>query len=248
LVRFFAQVLSWGGVTAMATQKRTNTMIQYFGRQVVAVALVMGLFGTLASANAAPLLDLYNTGVDAAGNTLTPGSVDPHYQVYSSGYDLGSYLAGYNAGSFVGADAYHPTGFDWGLNTATRGTISFSNGTDSGYQAFTYRTTFDLTGYDPNAVTIGYNAYFDDQGEIAINGVLVPSSFLYHTGPTAGSLSGVFSAGINTIDFVTFNEGGAGGILFEVTSVSVVPTPGTSALFGLGLLVMGWLVRKKLTA
>lgn len=220
-------------------------MIQFFGRKVLAVAFLMGLFGSLSGAHAAPLLGLYNTGVDSAGNTLTPGSIDPHWQVYTpsgSGY----YLDEYSLGTFVGSPAYHPTGFDWGLNTATRGTISFSDGAQGDYVPYTYRTTFDLTGFDPNAVTINYNTYFDDQGELAINGVLLPATFLQYAPLTAGSLSGLFHAGINTIDLVTFNEGGPGGVLFEVTSVvGAVPAPGALALLGFGLVGLGGFGRKK---
>ena len=217
-------------------------------RFAVVAYLVSALAAMTGAAQAAPVLGLYNTGVDAAGNVLAAGSVDSHYQVYSSGFDLSDYLSGYSAGSFVGSDTYVPTGFDWGINTPTRAAISFSNGTGSGYQAFTYRTTFDLSGYDINDVTINYDAYFDDGGMIAVNGVLVPSTYRQYVGPTLGSISGVFSAGINTIDFVTFNEGGAGGMMFSVTSISGVPEVGTLALLGSGLLLLGvFLARRRNT-
>jgi len=201
------------------------------------VVAVLALFSA-GTVKAAPILGLYNTGTDAAGNALAAGSVDPHYQVYSPPLDFNNYLSGYNAGSFVGSDAYVPTGFNWGINTATSATISFSLGSFSDYQAFTYRTTFDLTGFDPNNVTINFNYYMDDGGMLAVNGVLVPSTFRALVGPTMGSLSGVFSAGINTLDFVTFNQGGAGGMHFEVTSIAGVPTVGTLLLFASGLLVL----------
>jgi hypothetical protein len=111
-------------------------------------------------------------------------------------------------------------------------------------QAFTYRTTFDLTGFNLASVVIDLAYYTDDQGEIARNLMLRPSTFTH--GPASASLTSGFVEGVNTLDFVTFNQGGPGGVFVGVQDATAdVPEPASLALLGGGRLALGALRRRK---
>jgi hypothetical protein len=187
---------------------------------------------------------LFGTGVTAGGAPLPAGSVDPHYTslTMAPGLTTSNYLAAYNGGTPVTDPTYVPTTNYWGGLNVISASQSGVPGTVSN-QAFTYRTTFDLTGFTLASVVIDLNYYTDDQGEIALNGILIPSTFT--NGSATASLTSGFVSGINTLDFVTFNQGGPGGVFVSIQDATAdVPEPASLVLLSICLVGLG-LVRQR---
>jgi hypothetical protein len=137
---------------------------------------------------------------------------------------------------------------------------TFSNDTGSGL--YEYRTTFDLTGFDPSTAKITGEWTTDNFGDdILVNGVSLgiqhisepPSTFTYFS--TFEITSG-FVSGLNTLDFVVNNPalgyGGSGlinptGLRVEmVGTANTVPEPATFVLFGIGALgLLAYALRRR---
>jgi hypothetical protein len=229
------------------------------------IAAVIPLLATLAGAlpvAAAPSIGIFSTGVDASGHLLPDGSVDPRWTVQNEPYDHagclpcdgnspsgGPFLGHYNGASYVGGPAYLPTAFPGGpsfynLNTPTAGLIAWDPYNASSYQPFTYRTTFNLGPAAPNHTSIVLTMASDDDAELAVNGVLVPSTYEFRTGLHTFVLDSGFVAGTNTLDVVAYNEGGAGGIFVAIDSATV-PEPATFGVLSAGVLGLGVVRRRR---
>jgi hypothetical protein len=171
------------------------------------------------AAHAAPVptINLYNTGQDNAHVVLPGGSVDTHYTSSGPVYVLGAPVAG----SWLANDSVS----EWVGPDTVNGTGTYS---------LVYRTTVDLTGFDPVSAVLSGRWSTDNSGDnILVNGV--------GTGNTAGgysswytfTLTSGFIAGINTIDFAWTNSGGPGGVRVEWTSATAdasVPEPASILL------------------
>jgi hypothetical protein len=138
---------------------------------------------------------LFNSGLNEAGNLLTPGQSDPHYWFVSNGQPV---IAMQN----------HPA---WLANSSLSQWIGFSaQGTDNQAPGqFNIATTFDLTGFDPDtaAITI-YLAVDNRVDDVLINGVstgIACAGFAGWFGPYV--ISAGFVEGINELQFVFVNEG-----------------------------------------
>ena len=148
--------------------------------------------------------------------------------------------------------------------------ISFdSDATGPGGSPYTFRTTFDLTGYDPASASLGFRCMVDNtflgwrlngggltgggNGSFGSTGVCGP-----HTSGFGGvqTVNAGFAAGLNTLEFVTSGDATTDALIVDVTSFSarqvgqVVPEPGTWALLATGLLAIGGagLRRRRATA
>jgi hypothetical protein len=111
--------------------------------------------------------------------------------------------------------------------------------------SYTYRTTFNLSGFDPATASLTGQWSADNEGlNILLNGA--------PTGSTAGgfnswspfTISSGFTAGVNTLDFIVDNWSGATGLRVEVTGnatevLSEVPEPASLLLLGAGLAACG---------
>lgn len=215
------------------------------------------LLGTLAlcaaavmapSANAAMITTLYNTGVDSSGAPLANGTnPDPHYSLTvvpsgstvtrvidpSGGFPIGPYFVGNNLSRWIVPN-----------NNPTSGNSAGDNAPVGDY---TFRTTFDLTGFDFTTAAITGGWATDNAGiEIRLNGVSKGFGHLanFTSGFSAFSLTSGFQAGINTIDFVVNNASGATGnpvaLRVEMTgTANQVPEPEGLALVGMALLAAG---------
>lgn len=142
---------------------------------------------------------VFNTGVDDAGVSLASGTIDPHYKLIQSADT-----------AFPGPNALvlNDSGFPippWLANDEASKWIApqANQGVGNNLGDYTYRTTFDLTGFDPASIRITGNWATDNLGlDILINGI---STGQPNTGQfvlyTPFTISSGFRPGLNTLDF-----------------------------------------------
>jgi hypothetical protein len=215
------------------------------------------------AALAGQIVTLFNTGVDSSGHVLTTqtdgahGIGDPHYSLVSVPGGT-TELEVYNYNLWTSA----------GPNSAWIAPHEFANGyltNDAGPPGvYDYRTTFDLTGFDPSTALISGRWSVDNQGtDILVNGQstgqqTTPENF--DGGYSSFTIaSGFLHAGVNTLDFVANNEPGTPDypdnptglrVEFLVATASFagpsVPEPSTLLMssFACGLFGAAWLKRR----
>lgn len=151
---------------------------------------------------------VFGTGVDANGQLLPPGAVDPHY-ILSESADGG------NPGpdAFVVNDGWPIQAGVWLLNGPRSKWISVRPEQGTLYAVpgnYTFQTTFDLTGQEVNKVRILGAWAVDNSGvDLLLNGVSVgslASGFGSFTTFTLAATNGLV-AGSNTLDFRVNNGG-----------------------------------------
>ncbi len=161
---------------------------------------------TVSAAVVAALPKLFPTGVDALGNALAAGSPDPHYTILSPN----------QSGVVMNADPA------WIPDSPTSMWIWETSSGQPTFVTRTFRTTVDLTGLNPNLVSVLGTWATDNGGiDILINGV--------STGNTCGgfqaycnfAVNSGFVAGVNTLDFVVTDVGVVSG--FRVDTIGIVP-------------------------
>lgn len=168
--------------------------------------------GSAGVVKAAIITSLYNTGVSDSGSVLPDASVDPHYMLTSvpigSGLGANAYIADSNVFPLDGGNWMADSSTSkWIAPTANQSTF-----VDAGHTGFyTYQTTFDLTGFDPNTAVITGQWSTDNAGEdILINGIStgvthkdgsVPSYAFF----SSFTINSGFKPGVNTLDFVVDN-------------------------------------------
>jgi hypothetical protein len=224
-------------------------------RAMVAVAFVAALAASTSAG--AGTITLFNTGVDSSGAVLPDSTVgDLHYTLLSVPGGTTQTLIRTSAGAFpippyVGDDSLSA----WiGPNNAHD-----LNGPDGLYD---YRTTFDLTGFNPASALISGQWSSDNQSvNILINGVPTGNSnasiFAFETW-TPFSIASGFLAGLNTLDFLVNNEpcltcGGDNPTALRVEmsgTATATPLPAALPFFAAGLGAMGllgWRRKRKAT-
>ena len=203
-----------------------------------------------ATANALPITDLYNTGVNDSGVALGPGVSDPHY-VLSSQPASGSLIA-----------TTVPNGFPippWIANSATSGWIGPNTPQAFGpVGLYTYQTTFTLPALaDLSTVLVGGLYAVDNVAiDIVINGVSVGTGQL-STGfrsYTPFTISSNFALGLNTLAFVLENlPSGDNPTGLRVDSIqgsyeerqNTIPEPSTLLLVGIAAIGFGIQARRR---
>ncbi len=205
--------------------------------RIVMISTVF-LFLGVSVAQASPITTLYNTGVDASGVVLANGVIgDPHYSLISVPGGTSTIMTRTSAGGY-------PIG-PWLADDALSVWIGPANNSQLNGPVgdFIYRTSFDLTGFNPLSASITGKWATDNPGtSLLLNGIVAAG--MTTTGYTVWSpfiLTSGFIAGINTLDFVVRNNGGPTGLRVEMTgdasaAIGAVPEPATLALFGLGLM------------
>ena len=226
-------------------------------RWFVLAATVLGLMvGAARRARADTMLTLYNTGVGADGTLLPDGTIgDPHYTLISTpdgsttqllirteagGYPVVPYYVGDdNLSAWIGPNNNDPEGVP-GQLYGPRG-------------IYIYTTYFDLSGLDPSTASIRGLWSTDNVGlDILINGVSTGVGSGYSDYWATLQISSGFIQGINTLEFIVYNDSGPTALRVEMTGtadpLTAVPEPSTVAMIATGLplgLGFWWRLRRR---
>lgn len=197
--------------------------------------LIVGLVSlTLAAAaGAANIPGLHPTGSNGSGGTLGDGASDLFYSVLSSN---NTWYNNSPQGTVINQTSIPSV---WFQNTSSARWIYDNKLAWVNIGAtVTFRLTFNLTGFNPSTAVIFGSSAADDGGTIYLNGNLIGNCGPYTT-PTAFSANSGFLPGLNTLDFVVQDTGGAisGLIVPDLRGhADKVPGPGAAALLGLGVI------------
>jgi hypothetical protein len=194
------------------------------------------------SLSAAPVA-VFGTGVDFSGQVLADGTVDPHYQLIASAAPL------YPGPDAIVADTQvHPVDNWISTGTASKWiSVRFDAAEHSPEGDYTYRTTFDLTGFDLATVMLTGYAAPDDVASIFLNNAATHTNVCCYYQWFPFTISSGFVAGVNTLDFIVQNTGGGPtGIRVDLAGsgdASAVPEPSSWMLFIAGGSALGLLAR-----
>lgn len=209
------------------------------------IALVLAAALASTSASAVTIDGLYNSGVTtggalwaAGGGATTGNAADPHWALVGGTAFNGGTNGSFPIGPWISEDA-----------TSRWLTPTANAGDDTPAVAYTYRLTFDLTGFDPTSASFSGRASADNGGELFLNGVSIGSVGSF-TDWTNFASTANFIAGLNTLDFVASNAGGPTGARIEfgasdVQAVGVVPEPAAWALMLGGFGIAGAAMRRR---
>jgi hypothetical protein len=211
---------------------------------VVSAVVGLGLL-VMPPLAAAPIPGLFTTGVNDSGNALPLGSPDSHYTILET-----------NTNPFVLTDI-PPIYVD--NSSVSQWIWEKSNGQPTNVTR-TFRTTFNLTGFNPSTALISGLWAADNVGvDILINGIstgnkikpLPQNLFSSFAGFTDFSITEGFISGLNTLDFIVLDKGVISG--FHVGEISgtadiseSVPEPtATLGLLALGTIGLGSAFKKQ---
>jgi len=195
-----------------------------------------------ASASAAVIDGLFNTGTDANNVALAGGNgvADPHYVIVSST------SPGFNNATPV--TFLHPA---YAPDDANSRWISLSATGTPGSNTTTYRLTFDLTGYDPLTAIITGMWGADNAGAMFLNGVATGNTVPGFNPLTSFTVNSGFVAGVNYLDFAVTDFGQPTALRVDDISGqasllgTAVPEPSTWAMMLLGFGAVGYSVRRR---
>ncbi len=190
-----------------------------------------------AQAGAAPITTLFGSGLDSSGNPLAPGATDLDYIVLETGTSAEVVSSALATSAYLPNDA----GSQWIWENSTGWPHKVTR---------TFRTTFDLTGFDPTTAVINGLWGVDNFGEdILINGISTAHSLPVYGYANFQNLypfvidSG-FQSGINTLDFVVRDREKIAALRTQlwgtanptvVLGVTTVPEPSSLLLLSVGL-------------
>jgi len=196
------------------------------------------------ASSAAVIPSLFNTGVVANDANGQPTSVildnapDPHYQLVGvPGGETDPPIPTQAIVVIQGQFPFVNGPAVWAPDTATSKWIA-PHGNENRPEAFgngyDYRTSFDLTGFDPASARIQGNVYADNLlTGIEINGVLTGISGATFTSGMPFAISSGFISGMNTLDFLVQNNNdplpNPTGVRVEMTGTAT-PEPGACAV------------------
>jgi hypothetical protein len=149
---------------------------------------------------------LFNTGVATNGTLASSGTVDPHWQMIQSA-----------DGAFPGPAAIvlNDIGFPippWIANGPNSKWIApqASEAVGNNGGTYKYRTSFDLTGFEPSSAIVSGVWTSDNQGpQVLLNGVATGATNDGNFSALTNffAITSGFIAGTNTLDFVVTNIG-----------------------------------------
>ena len=179
---------------------------------------------------------VFNTGINAVGARLPVGSIDPHYTLIASADPRfpgpNAFIALQNAWLADGPNSM------WIAPSTNQVFPGASPCTNTGN--YTYRTTFDLSGYNPATAIINGAWAADNTGvSILINGNSVGElAGISFNALTSFTITSGFVAGVNTLDFTMNDFGCPGGIRVELSGMAV-PTLATAPVITSSTLAAG---------
>jgi hypothetical protein len=166
-------------------------------------------------------LPVFSTGVNAKGVAAAGGSIDAHYTMIQSAEAT---LPGPNAivvsqiaaGFWVGPS----TTSSWIAPSADQsypGPPVPCNGAGT----YAYRTTFNLTGYDPTTARIVGAWAADNSGTaVRLNGVSLGITAAGYNPMTPFTIVSGFVAGMNTLEFEILDSGCPNGLRVELSGTA----------------------------
>lgn len=192
---------------------------------------------------------LFNTGIDASGEVLPGGSLDPHWQVTS----------GPGITVSVPAEVLNSPPSVYASSAESRWIWVESDGGAGVNTPYVFTQTFDLSGFDLSTATISGSWGVDNIGFIRLNGQTsgIGSGTLSLSGGSSATsnfntfhdfaLNDGFVSGVNTLEFVLTDLGAPGG--FNLTaltgSAAIIPEPSIYALLiGAGTLAFAFARRR----
>jgi hypothetical protein len=166
-------------------------------------------------------LPLFSTGVNASGVAAVGGSIDAHYTLIQSPeatlpgpnaivvskIAVGFWLGPSSTSSWIApsADQSYPTA---PVPCNAAGT-------------YAYRTTFDLTGYDPATVRVLGSWAADNSGTaVRLNGVSLGITAAGYNPMTPFTIASGFVAAVNTLEFEIMDSGCPNGLRVELSGTA----------------------------
>ena len=129
----------------------------------------------------------------------------------------------------------------WLGDSATSAWIAPTNGPFIGPKSggqYDYRTTFDLTNFDPTTASLSGSWAMDNYGTILLNGVDTGNTWGSNSAYGTFVINSGFQPGLNTVDFQVVDDGsGVTGLRVDGVSGSANPVPEASTTVSFGLLL-----------
>jgi hypothetical protein len=190
-------------------------------------------------------IQIFNTGVNGSGALLANNVADPHYSLIAAPAPYTTAMTGDGANDF----AWLPDGPNsrwigvtpWLAEWVPIGT-------------YVYRTTFDLTGFNPSTATVNLDLASDNECRVFLNGVDtgILTGAESFTSFCSLSITNGFVNGLNTLDFELNNATTPGapthnpsGLRVELSGyATAIPEPTALAFAGLATLFVA-LERRK---
>jgi len=213
--------------------------------------VLLGLIA--ASAPAATITTLYNTGVDASGAAVADDTPDIHWALAAPGAQVGAPLVVAAAGGFP-----IPPWLGDSTSSAWVGTLNpTALGPTDVTREYHYQTTFSLAGFDPSTAVInGQSSQDNFLLDVLINGTSagISESAVSFGGWAPFSFDAadiaLLNGGTNTLTFIVQSATTNGTedytslrVEFLTKEASPIPEPASAALVGLATL--GVLIRRR---